>query len=185
MATIIAGLFIEQDEVQAAVAALEQAGFAGDHISAFYNSPPGRHGDLPLGGDHPISPGAEESPKGIAGGAATGGAAGVAAGVATTPFLGPVGPVLGGLVGAHVGSLVGSMSQMDEGDETPPVRQSGMMVAVETAGGEEEARAIEVLRLHGATDIERAQGHIADGDWQDFNPTSTPALVERPGPRHS
>ncbi|HYD81961.1 MAG TPA: hypothetical protein VEC06_19335 [Paucimonas sp.] len=185
MATIIAGRFDEQDEVQAAVAALEQAGFVSEHICAFYTNPPGRHATFPVGGDRAESPGAEDSGKGSATGAAAGAAAGATAGMAAAPLMGPIGPVVGGLVGAHLGSLVGTLSQMDEAEETPPVRQSGMLVAVEVGGEQDEARALEVLRSHGAVDIERAEGTIADGDWRDFNPVSTPTLIDRPGPRHA
>jgi hypothetical protein len=185
MATIIAGRFDEQDEVQAAVAALEQAGFASDHISAFYTNPPGRHATYPIGGDRAESPGAEDTRQGIKQGMSTGAAAGAAAGLAAAPVIGPVGPVVGGLVGAHLGSMIGSLSQTEEGDDTQPVRQSGMMVAVETGDPDSEAHAIDILRSHGAADIERAEGTITDGDWRDFNPVSTPSLIGEQGPRHA
>jgi hypothetical protein len=177
MATIIAGRFDEQDEVQAAVAALEHAGFAPDHISAFYTNPPGRHATFPIGGDRAESPGTDEVKSGVKKGLGAGAAAGAAAGLAAAPVIGPVGPVVGGLVGAHLGSMVGSLSQTEEGDDTPPVRHSGMLVAVEVDDGPGEAQAIDVLRSHGAADLERAEGTIADGDWRDFNPVSTPNLI--------
>jgi hypothetical protein len=180
VANIIAGQFTLQDQVQQAVEELTRAGFAAEHISAFYSSAPGRHAEHPVGGDRNTSPGAEHSGKGMAAGAASGAAVGTAAGAATAPVTGPVGPIVGGLLGAHVGSFVGSLSQMDEAEETPPVRRAGMMVAVEVMGNENEARAIDVLRRLGATAIERANGTIENGDWRDFNPLSTPALVDRP-----
>jgi hypothetical protein len=185
MATIIAGRFDEQDEVQAAVAALEQAGFASDHISAFYTNPPGRHATFPIGGDHAESEGVDESKTGMKQGMRTGAAAGAAAGLAAAPAIGPVGPVVGGLVGAHLGSMIGALSHTEEGDETQPVRQSGMLVAVEVGDQEDERHAIDVLRSHGAADIERAEGTISDGDWRDFNPVSTPSLIDGQGPRHA
>ena len=185
MATIIAGRFDEQDEVQAAVAAMEQAGFASDHISAFYSNPPGRHATFPIGGDHAQSEGTDDSKKGIKQGMGTGAAVGAAAGLAAAPAIGPVGPIVGGLVGAHLGSMIGTLSQTEEGDETEPVRQSGMLVAVEVGDQDEETRAIDILRLHGAADIERAEGTITDGDWRDFNPVSTPHFIGEQGPRHA
>lgn len=54
-----------------------------------------------------------------------------------------------------------------------------MVIAVEVMGEENEARAIEILRALGAVDIERASGTIIDGDWPDFDPLSTPQLVDR------
>jgi hypothetical protein len=180
MATIIAGRFDEQEEVQAAVAALEHAGFPAEHISAFYTNPPGRHATYPIGGDRAESPGTDDVKRGVKQGMGAGAAAGAAAGLAAAPAIGPVGPVVGGLVGAHLGSMIGSLSQTEESDDTPPVRQSGMLVAVEVDDGPGkpgEQQAIEVLRSHGAADLERADGTITGGDWRDFNPVSTPNLI--------
>lgn len=176
MANIIAGRFDEQAQVEHATAELVRAGFAPDHISSFYCGSAGRHDTTPIGGDQNISPGAEDSDKGVAAGAAVG----ATVGIASAPLLGPVGPVAGGLLGAHLGSLVGSLSQMDEAEESPPIRHAGMVVAVEVMGGENETRAIDILRSLGALDIERATGTIADGDWSDFDPVSVPQLVDRP-----
>ena len=101
MSTIIAGHFQLQDEVARARRALVDAGFAGDRISGFYLSQPGQHDLTPIGGDSQHSPGAKESPEGLAQGAGTGAAVGIVAGAATSPVTGPLGPVVGGLLGAH------------------------------------------------------------------------------------
>src|SRR5690242_4937262 len=111
MSTIIAGHFQLQDEVEQARRALVDAGFQSERISGFYLSQPGQHDLTPIGGDHLESPGAKESPVGVAEGAAGGAAIGVAAGAVTAPVTGPLGPIIGGLVGAHVGSLF-SFSKM-------------------------------------------------------------------------
>ena len=183
--TIIAGRFQQQSEAEDTVNELLRAGFARDAIATFYVNPPGQHDAYPIGGDRMESPGADDSGKGVAAGAAIGAAAGAAA----APFLGPVGAVTGGLLGAHVGGLVGSMSQMKERDDSgAPLnardpqaqRQAGMMVAVAVGDEAQEERAIHVLRAAGAADIERAQGTIANGDWSDFNPLDTPALIASP-----
>jgi phage tail tape-measure protein len=174
MANIIAGHFDQQAEVQHAIGELVRAGFAPERISSFYVSSAGRHDETSIGGDHAVSPGAEDSGKGDA----TGAAIGAAAGAVTAPLLGPVGPVVGGLLGAHVGGLVGAMSQMGDAGDTPPVRRSGMMVAVDVMGGENEQRAIDTLRALGASDIERATGTISDGDWHDFDPVRAPQWVD-------
>lgn len=192
MTPIIAGRFEQQAQVQETMADLARSGFGQDAISSFYLNPPGRHHQLPLGGDHAQSPGAEESPQGSVAGAATGGAVGAAVGAATTPVSGPLGAVTGGLVGAYVGSLAGSLGKMKKDDDgvkggygeqhsEPVIRTSGMLVAVAISTEDEADRAIEILRAHGAVDIERAQGNIVNGDWQDFDPDSIPLLVESSG----
>jgi hypothetical protein len=174
MTTIIAGRLEQQSQVQEAIDALRDAGFAENQISSFYVNPAGQHDQYALGGDHDKSTGAKHSDRGIAGG----GAVGAAVGVATTPFLGPAGAAAGALVGAHIGSLVGSMSQMDEAEQSLAVRRSGMFIAVCVPEHEDERHAVDVLRSVGAQDLERADGNIIDGDWNDFDPTSTPAFLD-------
>jgi hypothetical protein len=96
---------------------------------------------------------------------------------------GPLGPVVGGLLGAHVGSLF-SFSRMKErgqaeqgGEQVPEPRVAGMLVAVAFDDAGQEARAVDVLRKLGAHHIERARGNIVDGDWADFDPSSTPDVI--------
>jgi hypothetical protein len=178
MTTIISGRFAQQTEVQHAISALVNAGFDEEHISAFYVNPPGQHDLYPIGGDRDQSPGAEHSGRGTV----AGGVVGAAIGGLTTPMTGPVGPIIGTLVGAHLGSLVGTLSQMDDAEQSPPLRHSGMLVAVEAAEPAREEQAAEILRSVGAQDMERMDGTITDGDWSDFNPLSAPAFLDqRPG----
>ena len=106
MANIIAGRFDELAQVERATAELVRAGFAPDRICNFYVSSAGRHNETPIGGDNSVSPGAEDSSKGVAAGAAVG----ATVGIAGAPVLGPAGPLLG----AHLGALVGSLSKMDD-----------------------------------------------------------------------
>ncbi len=182
MTTIIAGHFQLQDQVDNARQALLDAGFPNDGISAFYVSQPGQHATHQLGGDRDKSPGAKDTPEGLAKGAATGGAIGAAIGAATVPLTGPIGPVVGGLVGAHVGSLY-SFSEMKDkgepeqgGENTVEPRSPGMMIAVALPDGD-AGRAVQVLRDLGANRIEQAEGTITNGDWKDFDPLSLPRLV--------
>jgi hypothetical protein len=182
MATIIAGMFQQQESAQDAVGELLHAGFAGTRISSFYLSPFSVRDVESVG----HSRGAKESYRGEAGGAA----AGAAVGAAAASVLGPVGTVTGGLVGAHVGGMVGTMSKMKEQGDTGehaedpenamPIRHSGMMVAVEVEDAAQEEQAIHLLRSLGATDLERTAGSIVDGDWTDFDPNSVPDLIGRP-----
>ena len=78
MATIIAGRFAQQTQIQEAIDALLRAGFSQNEISSFYVNPAGQHDYYPLGGDHDKSPGAEESETGSLSGLAAGGAVGAA-----------------------------------------------------------------------------------------------------------
>jgi hypothetical protein len=183
MSTIIAGHFQLQDDVERARRALVDAGFSSERISGFYLSQPGQHDLTPIGGDSIHSPGAKESPMGVAEGAGAGAAVGIVAGALTAPVTGPLGPVIGGLVGAHVGSLF-SFSKMKESGESEqggraPVesRPAGMLVAVAFDDAGQEQRAVDLLRDLGAHHIERASGNIVDGDWADFDPISVPDII--------
>lgn len=185
MSTIVAGHFQIQDQVEQAKSELMRAGFPEHRISSFYYNPPGQHDMTPIGGDHIVSPGAAESTKGVLEGAATGGAVGAALGMATAVVTGPVGPAVGALLGAHVGSLfsLSKMKDRGEGEEGGTgenrfePRKAGMLVAVAVEQGDEEGRALDVLRLLGSDHIERASGIIENGDWSDFDPLSLPVLI--------
>ena len=183
MSTIIAGHFQLQDEVELARRALIDAGFAGDRVSAFYLNQPGQHDLTPIGGDHMQSPGARESPTGVAEGAGGGGAIGVIAGAATAPVTGPLGPIVGGLLGAYVGSLFSftkmkDAGELEKGGQSPMEnRPAGMLVAVAFDDAGMEGKAVDLLRRLGAHHIERASGNIVDGDWADFDTCSVPDII--------
>jgi len=184
MTTIIAGSFEQQTQAQEAIDRMLRAGFPADRISSFYVNPAGQHDRYPIGGDRDKSPGAEESPTGTATGMTGGGAIGAAVGAATTPLTGPLGAVTGAFVGAHLGSLVGSLGKMEEDGGDPdeneiPVRHAGMLVAVSVPEPADEDRALNALRSLNPTYIERAEGSIVDGDWQDFDPVAPPSFIER------
>lgn len=181
MSIIIAGRFEEQSEIDHAVKALRAAGFPADQISSFYLSPPGQHARYALGGDHNVSTGAEESVKGTAAGTTGGGLVGAAIGAATTPLTGPLGAVTGGLVGAHIGNLLGALGKMREDDspeDQPLIRHAGLMVAVSAPVESSQRKAIEVFRQCSARAIERGDGHIVAGDWEDFDPSARPHVLE-------
>jgi hypothetical protein len=181
MATIIAGRFEQQLEAQHMTEELLRAGFAREHIAAFYLNPAGQHATYRLGGDHDKSVGAKTSGRGIVAGVA----AGAAAGVAATPILGPLGPVAGGLLGAYLGGLVGGLVQMKEQGDTGeheedpenalPVRHAGVYVAIAVDDDDGQKRAAEVLAALGASDVECAEGSIVNGDWIDFDPSVPPS----------
>lgn len=186
MSTIIAARFSQQAQVQAAIAALQQAGFDEQAIASFYVNPPGQHDRYRLGGDHDKSIGAEETDKGML----AGGAVGAAVGLAAMPVIPVVGP-LAALVGTHLGALMGSLASTKEkeGDEGPDdahprEHPSGMMVAValdDAAIAQQRDDVLQVFRSVGAFDPEIAQGRIEAGDWTDFDPLDAPQRLERGG----
>lgn len=192
MSLIIAGRLPDQEQTDAAVEALVEAGFAPSYISSFYLNPPGQHNLYSVGGDRDDSPGAHQTGEGIAKGAAGGGSVGAVIGLTGAPVFGPVGPAIGALVGAHVGGLIGSLSEMKEKGEsenanqddsgtenTVRQRKSGMLVAVNIEVPETANDAIRVLRENGAQDVEHALGNIAGGDWTDFDPLQPPHLIDQ------
>ncbi|HEY4319501.1 MAG TPA: hypothetical protein VGN04_18025 [Herbaspirillum sp.] len=184
MSNIIAGRFQTQNEVVAAIEALEHIGIARAAISSFYVNPAGQHDLYPIGGDRDKSPGAKETGTGVVEGASASGVVGVAVGAAALPVTGPVGPVVGGLVGGYVGSLVGSMNATKEryepesgaegGENREVTRKAGMMVAVATESLQQEHDVLALLKSIRADAIERSSGTIVDGDWEDFDPLSAP-----------
>lgn len=180
MSRIIAGHFELQDQIQQARHALLAAGFGAERISAFYVNQPGQHDAYPIGGDQADSPGAKETPQGVAAGLTGGAIAGAALGAATAVVTGPAGPAIGALVGAHVGSLY-SFNKMKPagapeagGENAVPPRQAGMLIAVALDDDAEQQRALGVLQQLGAERIEQARGTIRDGDWSDFDPLAPP-----------
>ena len=117
MATIIAGRFKTQSQVEQAVLALQEAGFPAARISSFYVNPPGQHDLYPIGGDEDNSPGAENTDRGAVAGLAVG----AAAGLMVSPIVGPIGP----MVGAYVGAFMGGLAATRASGEHHPERCGG------------------------------------------------------------
>jgi uncharacterized membrane protein len=189
MSTIIAGRFETQDAADAAVAALERAGFAATDVQSFYLTPRGMRGNVPVVDNDQPAVGTKHAGPKAAVGAAAGAVVGLAVGVAAAPLAAPAaaaaGAVAGVGVGAYGGALVGGVSGSGGGDveakaehEEPIERRSGMIVAVRAdAAGPDHV--IQALRDAGAEDIERATGEWQNGEWVDFDPTSFPDFVDQ------
>lgn len=188
MATIIAARFDTQDAANSALDALTHAGFARTDMQAFYLSPPGQHGNVPVVDNEQPEVGTHNAGKKAIAGALLGGAAGLAAGVAAAPLAAPAAAAAGTLAGAGVGaygsSLAGAVSGSGGGEverkamkDEPVERRSGMMVAVhaDAIGAD---RAIQVLRDAGGYELERATGEWRDGAWADFDPLTRPQFVD-------
>jgi hypothetical protein len=188
MARIIAGRFHTQAQADAALAALERAGFAPEERTSFYLSAPGQHDLQPAGGDtEHHSEGTKEAGKTAVAGGAIGGVAGLALGTAAAAAMEPgftaVAAAAGAGVGAYAGALAGGVTGSRHSDprkatpEEPAVRRAGIVVAARADADGADDRAVQALRGQGALEIERADGDWRDGEWVDFDPLRTPQLV--------
>ena len=181
MTTIVAGIFETEAAAKRAADQLRQAGFERGDLDQFVLSPPGRHDQLPMGGDETVDPQAQGGGTGAVTGAAIGSAVGAVAGAVATPFLGPA-AIPGGLAaGAYVGSLAGAVNTMHGATQSadPTTRPAGIMVAVNTEFDEDQEVAVDLMREAGARMIERADGAWRDGRWADFDPVKPPQVVEQ------
>jgi hypothetical protein len=182
MTTIVAGRYEMREPAEKAVRALVERGFHHADTTEFFVNPAGQHGSLPTGGDQFADAASSKAHVG----AGVGAAAGTAAGLAAAAAVSGVGlPLAAGIValGAFGGSFLGAMSKLgDTGDaerlEASPGRRGGEMVAVRVLNDEAERAAIEVLRAHGAQDIERREGEWRNGEWVDFDPVAPQATID-------
>jgi hypothetical protein len=182
MPNIVAGRFEQQADAEAALAALQRAGFGRDQVTSFFVNPPGQHAQFPVGGDRAASPGAKTAGVGAAAGAAVGGVVGLGVGLAATTVVGPAAVPAAAGVGAYVGALAGALGKMEDSpaqehplaDEQPEIRHAGFIVAAHASDDAQRARALELLQSSGAKDIETAEGQWRDGKWIDFDPVAAP-----------
>jgi hypothetical protein len=181
MSIIVAGRFESAQPAEDAVRELAEKGFKRSEASTFFVNPPGQHDQTPIGGDQKADANAAKAHVGAAAGAAAGSAAGAAAALAV-PGIGPVLALGVVALGAYTGSLAGTLAKLGDHkaareSDASPGRKGGMMVAVRADDPHNDALAIEVLRRHGASDIERREGIWQDGQWKDFDPVAPPARV--------
>jgi hypothetical protein len=177
MSHIVAGRFDNTVDADHALASLQRAGFRSGEYESFYVSPPGQHGSLPIGGDSHSDAGSKKAGVGALLGAVVGAAIGVGMGTFIMNDLGLVGLFLGTIMGAYLGSFAGGVAKMrDRSAETtaehPLQGAGGRMIAINVDRAEMEARAVEVLRRHGAREVGRTEGEWRNGSWRDFDPRS-------------
>jgi hypothetical protein len=129
--------------------------------------------------------------SGAATGAVTGGVVGGAAGLAASlmglaiPGIGPIiaaGPIVATLTGAGVGAVAGGLiggltdmgvSKPDAEYYAESVRRGGALVTVRADDSRAE-RAAEVMREHGAIDIERRAERWRERGWTGFDEKAAP-----------
>ncbi len=165
------------------------AGFADGSTAMFFVNPPGQHDRFPVGGDRDESPGTEQAGGGSTAQAAVGGAIGAVVGLATLPVLGPGAAVAAAGVGAYGGSLYGALHNTNgaiNNGATPAQqaagpkgehRHAGIVVAVAAPTPAQQATAARILRKHAAVDVEASDGTIVAGEWVDFDPLKSLALL--------
>jgi hypothetical protein len=178
MTHIVAGVFDDEAQATAAAHELRGAGFDAGDLDQFTLGPPGRHDALPTGGDQLADSKAGEGDAGAVKGAAVGTAIGAVVGLAATPVVGPLGVAGGAAVGAYAGSLAGAVQKMGDDTPAPHPPPAGVMVAVNTDTDDDQELAVDLLHDHGARMIERADGAWRNGKWADFDPVSTPNVIE-------
>ena len=148
-----------------------------------------------LGRDRDNDRDAADDASGAATGAVTGGVVGGAAGLAASlmglaiPGIGPIiaaGPIVATLSGAGVGAVAGGLiggltdmgvSKTDAEYYAESVRRGGALVTVRADDTRAE-RAAEIMREHGAVDIERRAEQWRQRGWTGWNDQAQPYTPE-------
>jgi uncharacterized protein (TIGR02271 family) len=130
--------------------------------------------------------------KGAGAGAAVGGIAGLVVGLTglAIPGIGPIvaaGPLAATLAGAGIGAvaggIIGALTNMGVPEEhahyyAEGVRRGGVLVTVSTDDTSAD-RAAEVMRRHGAVDIDKRAEHWRSTGWERFDETAPPYRAEQ------
>jgi hypothetical protein len=190
MKTVV-GLFDHLEEAEGAVRELTANGFSQDEISLVANNRRDQR-SMAVEADGAA---ADSAAVGATGGAVLGGVGGliVGLGALAIPGFGPLiaaGPLVaaltGAAVGAGLGGMVGALSEMGVPEEeahvyAEGVRRGGSLVIV-NASRDGDWTAVDILRRHGAADIERRKdaatepGALASNENADYR---TGAMAER------
>ena len=211
MKTIV-GSFDSLDEANRVARELMDDGFRDSDVSVVASNLRGQYGDATTaigatsgvrtsdgGGLTRRTDVKTDDSSGAAAGAVTGGVVGGAAGLAASlmglaiPGIGPIiaaGPIVATLTGAGVGAVAGGLiggltdmgvSRSDAEYYAEAVRRGGALVTVR-ADENRADRAAEIMRSHGAIDIERRAEQWRERGWTGFDekaPAYTPADLER------
>jgi stress response protein YsnF len=185
MAQTVVGLMDTIDEAQDVVQDLVESGFDRNDISIM--SRKDEEAEVVTEERDTTSGIGSGTAKGAGAGAAIGGIAGLVVGLTglAIPGVGPIiaaGPLAAALAGAGIGAvaggIVGALTDIGVPEEdahyyAEGVRRGGVLVTVATEDATAD-RAAEIMRSHGAVDIEeRAQQWRGTG-WEKFDETSTP-----------
>ncbi|MGH8778267.1 hypothetical protein [Paraburkholderia sp.] len=187
MSLIVAARYTTFPSAEQAARHLFESGFVEEDVTLFFVNPRGQHARFPVGEDMNKDPVPVDAPKGAGKGVTIGAVAGAVVGVAIfAAFAAPLLiSIIAAGVGAYVGSLVGAMLHRRDGDRPGhhefvhrEVRGSGVLLAVHVSTDTQQ-QAARVLRDTGGVEVERASGRWQQGRWADFDPTRTPAPLDR------
>jgi hypothetical protein len=176
MSRIVAGRFDRSVDADAALESLRREGFARSEYDSFYVPPPGQHATFPIGGDVHSDAGAKSAGVGAAIGAVIGAGIGLLAGSVAALEFGGFAILFGAGLGAYIGSFAGALGRLrgarpQEATRTHPVEPAGgRMIAICVDRSDTQARAVAILKRHGARDVGRAEGEWRDGSWRNFDP---------------
>src|SRR3954468_8266177 len=190
MIKTVIGSFDSYDEAQRVVSELEREGFMASDVSIVASNASGKYSTA-----DPSSTTPADDASGVATGAVTGGVVGGAAGLAASlmglaiPGIGPIiaaGPIVATLSGAGVGAVAGGLiggltdmgvSKTDAEYYAESVRRGGALVTVRADDTRAE-RAAEIMREHGAIDIERRAEQWRQRGWTGWNDQAQPYTPE-------
>ncbi|MEO5700908.1 MAG: general stress protein [Casimicrobiaceae bacterium] len=203
MIKTVIGSFDSYDEAQRVVRDLKDDGFMADDVSIVASDVAGHSqatdaDRVVADGDGVRTAHTDPDRSGAATGAVTGGVVGGAAGLAVSlmglaiPGIGPIiaaGPIVAALTGAGVGAvaggLIGGLTDLgvDEKDAeyyAEAVRRGGALVTVR-ADESRAGNAADIMRRHGAVDIERRVETWRQTGWSGFDHQAQPYSSEEIG----
>lgn len=191
MAKTVVGSFDDFEEAQRVAAALESAGFSRADISIMGNNSGSRYGAGTSADTTSTAATADSTASGAGTGAVAGAVIGGGAGLAASlmglaiPGIGPIlaaGPIAAALAGAGVGAVAGGIigalthvgvSESDAHYYAEAVRRGGALVTLSADDARAE-QAAQIMRSHGAIDIERRAETWRQTGWQRFDDAATP-----------
>jgi len=193
MAKTVVGLMNTTEEARELINDLAENGFDRKDIGMMARREDGETGTY-TGGEsrHRADEDAGGTLEGAGTGAAIGAGAGLLLGLAALaiPGIGPIvaaGPLATALtgmgIGAAAGGLIGALSNLGVSEEdahyyAEGVRRGGVLVTVRT-DDEDAERAAEIMREHGAADIERRAAQWRESGWNRFDETAEPLTTEQ------
>jgi stress response protein YsnF len=185
MAKTVVGLMDNISEAQDVVRDLVDSGFNRDAISILTRRDERTEGMVRE--EEGTTDTGSGAAKGAGAGAVLGGIVGLVVGI--IPGVGPIlaaGPIAATLVGAGVGAvaggIVGALTNMGVPEEhanyyAEGVRRGGVLVTVATAD-ENADQAADIMRRHGAVDIEKRAEHWRSTGWERFDEKAAPYSSE-------
>lgn len=162
MSTVI-GVFDDKERAKAAIEALEDEGFGEDELSVVAKDDSGGGDDDGGDGGDMNMVNADDVTEGVAWGGGIGAVGGLLAGLGALaiPGIGPIvaaGPLAAALSGAVAGGLAGGLIDLGipetEGQRFEQDVKEGRVLAVVECDRSEADRAEELLRQHGADEVQ-------------------------------